>query len=140
MSPWAHVLARDLAVTAADIDDGALPARLWNGADFHIVSGTRLLRRWPTRPELGECLSHTQTAPHDASSNSSFRVKKPATPWRQGPEAGWVSSGRAAGLPAAPRAGGVTCPWVPSAARVNKLAENMTTSRTPFWTPFRGRR
>jgi hypothetical protein len=37
----AHVLARDLAVTAVDIDDGALPARLWNGADFHIVSSTR---------------------------------------------------------------------------------------------------
>src|SRR5208282_2071605 len=38
--PGAHVLAHDLAVTAVDIDDGALPARLWNGADLHVVSGT----------------------------------------------------------------------------------------------------
>jgi hypothetical protein len=106
MSPWVLVLARDLAVTAVEIDDGTLQARLWKGADFHLVLGTRLLRRWPTRPQLGECLSHTQTAPRDASSNSCFRLKKPATPWRQGPEAGWVPSGRAAGVASAPRVWG----------------------------------
>jgi hypothetical protein len=32
----AHVLPRDLAVTGIEIDDGALPARLWNGADLHV--------------------------------------------------------------------------------------------------------
>jgi hypothetical protein len=58
---------------------------------------------------LGECLSHTQTAPRDASSNGCFQVKKPATPWRQRLEAGWV----------------------PSAASVNKPTEDMTISRTP---------
>src|SRR5208282_2454126 len=40
----AHVLTRDVAVTGLEIDDRALPARLWNGADFHVVSGTRPLR------------------------------------------------------------------------------------------------
>src|ERR1035441_7463303 len=33
----AHVLARDLAVTGVEIDDGALPARLWNGAELHVA-------------------------------------------------------------------------------------------------------
>ena len=40
----AHILAHDLAVTGVDIDDGALPARLWNGADFDVVSRTPLPR------------------------------------------------------------------------------------------------
>ena len=35
----AHVLARDIAVTALEIDDRALPDRLGNGADFLVVSG-----------------------------------------------------------------------------------------------------
>src|SRR5208337_3399177 len=64
----AHVLAHDLAVTAVDINDGALPARLWNGADFHVVSGTRLLRCRFTRPQLGECSNHSQTGAREASS------------------------------------------------------------------------
>jgi hypothetical protein len=40
-------------VARFEIDDGVLPARLWNGADFHIVSGTPLLRCGFTRPQLG---------------------------------------------------------------------------------------
>jgi hypothetical protein len=57
----AHELARDVAVTAFEIDDRALPARLGNGADFHVVSGIRLLRRWFPRPQSGGCCSHVQT-------------------------------------------------------------------------------
>ena len=69
--PPVLVLARDLAVTAVDIDDGAFPARLWNGADFHVVLGTRLLRRWPTRPQLGECLSHRGVGKRGARAQAS---------------------------------------------------------------------
>ena len=50
-----HVLARDVAVTALEIDDRALPARLGNGTDFHVVSGTRFLRGGFPRPQLGGC-------------------------------------------------------------------------------------
>ena len=49
----APVLARDIAVTGLEIDDRALPARLGNGADFHVVSGTRFLRCWFPRPQSG---------------------------------------------------------------------------------------
>src|ERR1039457_7655381 len=35
-----HERARDLAVTRLGIDYGALPASLWNRADFHVISGT----------------------------------------------------------------------------------------------------
>ena len=33
----AHVLVRDVTVTGFEIDDRALPARLRNGSDFHVV-------------------------------------------------------------------------------------------------------
>jgi hypothetical protein len=33
----AHILPHDVAVTGFEIDDRALPARLGNGADFHVV-------------------------------------------------------------------------------------------------------
>jgi hypothetical protein len=49
------VLARDIAVTALEKDDRALPARLGNGADLHVVSGTRILRCWFSRPQSGGC-------------------------------------------------------------------------------------
>ena len=52
----AHELACDLAVTGVETDNGALPARLWNGAGFHIVSGTRILRCWFSRLQLGGCV------------------------------------------------------------------------------------
>src|ERR1035441_10001929 len=52
----ADVLARDLAVTGVEIDDGALPARLWYGTELHVVSGAHLLRCWFTRPQLCGCL------------------------------------------------------------------------------------
>src|ERR1035438_7369386 len=81
MSPWAHVLARNLAVTTVDIDDGTLRARPWNGADFHVVLSTRLLRRWPTRPQLGECLSHggvgKRGGTYPTSSTHGWRCPKP---------------------------------------------------------------
>src|ERR1017187_8131832 len=64
----AHVLAHDLAVTGVEKDDGALPARLSNGADLHVVSGTRLPRRWPTCPQLGGCLNPNRTRSGDARS------------------------------------------------------------------------
>ena len=54
-TPKAPVLARDIAVTALEIDDRALPDRLGNGADFLVVSGTRLLRWWFPRPQSGGC-------------------------------------------------------------------------------------
>src|ERR1017187_4833178 len=47
----AHILAHDVAVTGLEINDGALAARLWNGADFHIVSPARLLWIWFTRTQ-----------------------------------------------------------------------------------------
>ena len=74
----AHVLARDLAITAVDIDNGALPARFWNGADFHVVSGTRLLRRWFTRPLLGGYLNHSKTRTRYASTISFSRLERRA--------------------------------------------------------------
>src|ERR1035438_2043160 len=64
----AHVLAHNLAVTGVEIDDGGGPARLWNGADFHVVSGTRLLRCWLTRPQLGGYLNQSKTRASTASS------------------------------------------------------------------------
>jgi hypothetical protein len=39
-------------VTGLEINDGALPARLWNGADLHVVLVTRFLRCWFNRPQL----------------------------------------------------------------------------------------
>jgi hypothetical protein len=57
----AHVLARDVAVAGLEIDDRALPARLGNGADFHVVSGNRLLRRWFPHPQSGGWCNHVQT-------------------------------------------------------------------------------
>ena len=74
----AHVLARDLAVTGVEIDDGALPARLWNGSDLHVVSGTRLLRCWFTRPQLGGCLNHSKAPTSGASSINFSRVERRA--------------------------------------------------------------
>jgi len=74
MAVPAIVLARDLAVTAVDIYDGALPARLWNGADLHVVSGTWLPRRWPTCPQLGGCWNHSKTPTSDVSSKATVVV------------------------------------------------------------------
>jgi hypothetical protein len=54
-------------VTAVDIDDGALPARLWNGAELHVVSGTRLLRCWFTCSQLDGCLDPSKTRTRSAS-------------------------------------------------------------------------
>jgi hypothetical protein len=79
MALRAHVLARELAVTAVDIDDGALPVRLWNGADLHVVSGTRLPRRWPTCPQLGGCLNLSKTRSSDARSINFSWVERQAS-------------------------------------------------------------
>src|SRR5208337_1884740 len=73
---------RDLAVTAVDIDDRALPARLWNGAELHVVSGARILRRWFTRPQLGGCLNPNKTRSSDASSIDFSRVERRASALR----------------------------------------------------------
>src|SRR5664279_3400128 len=64
----AHVRAHDVPVTSLEINDGALSARLWNGADLHIVSGTRFLRCRFTRPQLGGYLNRSKTRTGDASS------------------------------------------------------------------------
>jgi hypothetical protein len=74
----AHVLARDLAITAVDIDDGALSARLWNGAELHVVSGTRFLRCWFTRPLLGGYLNHSKTRTRYAGTISFSRLERRA--------------------------------------------------------------
>jgi hypothetical protein len=55
-------------VTGFEIDDGVLPTRLWNGTDFHVVSGTRLLGCWSNRPQLGWHLNHSKTRTSDDSS------------------------------------------------------------------------
>jgi hypothetical protein len=48
-------------VTRLGIDHAVFPASLWNGADFHVVSRTRFLRCWFSRPQLGGCLNHSKT-------------------------------------------------------------------------------
>jgi hypothetical protein len=61
----AYVRARDLAVTANETDDGALAPRLGNGADFHVISSTRLPRRGLSRPQSGRCLKSSTTRTND---------------------------------------------------------------------------
>jgi hypothetical protein len=86
----AHVLARNLAVAGLEIDDRALPARLGNGAEFHVVSGTRLPRCWFPHPQSGGCGNHRLTGASDASRIKCRHVERsrtlppivPALPWR----------------------------------------------------------
>jgi len=83
-------LAHGLTVTTIDINDGALPAQIWNGADSHVVSGTRFLRCCFPGPQLGRCSNLTQTAPSEASKIKYFRVERRATALRTGSEGiGW---------------------------------------------------
>jgi hypothetical protein len=61
----AHILSRDLAVTAIEINDGALAPRLGNGADFHVIAGARLPRRGLSRPQSGRCSKSSTTRTND---------------------------------------------------------------------------
>jgi len=75
----APVLARDIAVTGLEIDDRALPARLGNGTDFHVVSGIRLLSCWFPRPHSGECSNRSPTGASDASGIKCLHVQRSRT-------------------------------------------------------------
>jgi hypothetical protein len=112
------VLARDIAVTALEIDDRALPARLGNGADFHVLSGTRFLRCWFPRPQLGGCLNPGKTRTSDASGINCYQVKhqsglKVPTPRRGGrdisPKCPLLAGSRRLGEASLPN---LTLPWV----------------------------
>jgi hypothetical protein len=51
-------------------------------ADFHVVSGTCLLRCWFTRPRLGGRLNQSKTPTSEASSINYSRLKRRASALR----------------------------------------------------------
>ena len=72
---WGHELARDVAIAAFGIDHGAYPAPLGNGLHFHVISGTRFLRRRFSRAQLGGCLNRSKPRPNEAIKSDRIHVQ-----------------------------------------------------------------